>query len=178
MKEIKLLFMNLKHRDALESLIPQTIKSTFKLESKVIYISDELPERDIVDYVWDLQVYDYLNKFDFPAFLITDIPVGHRDIIKAFYTPGSVNQKKTKGFTSTYLYKRDINGSLLITLHQIGHMIGLTHHKKEVQKGKYCFMKPHNYYDSWGEQIAKMSLTPCNLCQLKISMNNFLRKRK
>jgi hypothetical protein len=168
--------MNLEHRDALESLIPQALKSTFKLESKVIDIPDKLPERDIENYVWDLSVYDYLNEFDFPAFLVTDIPIGHFDIIKAFYTPGSVNQKKTKGFTSTYLYEKDINSSILITLHQIGHMIGLTHHKRKVEKGKYCFMKPHNYYDSLGEYISEMSLTPCNLCQLKISMNHFLRK--
>ena len=177
MKEIKLLFMNLENRDALESLIPQALKSTFKLESKVIDIPDELPEREIVNYVWDLQVYDYLNKFDFPSFLVTDTPIGHLDAIEASYIPGSVNQKKTKGFTSTYLYRKDINSSLFVTLHEIGHMIGLTHHKRKVQNGKYCFMKPYDFSDSWKEHIAKMSPTPCNSCQLKINMNYFLRKR-
>ena len=177
MKEIKLLFMNLEYRDALESLIPQAIKSTFKLESKVIYIPDKLPERDIVNYVWDSSVYNHLNEFDPPAFLITDIPIGHLDAIEASYIPSSVNQKKTKGFTSTYLYEKDVNSSLLITLHEIGHMMGLTHHKREVQKGKYCFMKPYSFSDSWEEHIAKMSPIPCNLCQLKINMNYFLRKR-
>jgi predicted Zn-dependent protease len=157
MKSLLILFDELENSKYKGNIVSSAIKDTFNLDTELV--ESKLPiKKDIMAQ----ELFEYLLQLKEPVLVITDKPIINNNRIEFYYSPGAVHETYPIGYTSTFpLYNHnDIGLITLVTLHEVGHMMGLKHHERIMKNKKYCLMRQiielsNSYMDLNSQDLCK-----------------------
>ena len=177
MKNVMLLFDEIENGDYYKKVLLSNIRNNFNIKVETVDFASGFSSEKSTMHT---KIFDFLHEFHEPTFLITNKPIMSLDGIELVYSDGEAHPKHKVGYTSGFnIPNKNLEVITQITLHEIGHMFGLTNHNRAVGLGgKYCFMQQKSNSISWDDYLKDTSRYLCSKCKKDLGIHSFKRRNR